>query len=288
MSTNDPEFYQTPKFSPEQYQAPPRRRGCFFYGCIIASVLALLVAILVGILAFVAYRWANRMVDEYTAPRPYSFPRSKCQPRNVRSWTTGSRHFAKPWKWDTAIEPLVLTSDDFNALIEKNGEFKGTVYVKIEGDQVKGRVSFPLDKLKLPFTMVKGRYLERRGRFQSIALRWRADRPPPGARGQRQESARPDTMSDFRKENVVKDVKDPKITAMLRKLESLEIKDGKIILKVRAKPAGADTSKAKAPAPAEVAPPGNGQPKTEPSKNGEPTPNAAPEPAPAKTPVPKA
>ena len=60
MSTNDPEFYQTPKFSPEQYQAPPRQRGCFFYGCIIASVLALLVVILVAILAFVGYRYANQ------------------------------------------------------------------------------------------------------------------------------------------------------------------------------------------------------------------------------------
>ena len=49
MSTNDPEFYQAPKFTPEQYQAPPRQRGCFFYGCIIASVLAVLMAILVGV-----------------------------------------------------------------------------------------------------------------------------------------------------------------------------------------------------------------------------------------------
>ena len=50
----------------------------------------------------------------------------------------------------TPIEPLVSTSDDLNALIEKNDELKGTVYVKIEGDEVKGRISFPLDKLQLP------------------------------------------------------------------------------------------------------------------------------------------
>ena len=60
----------------------------------------------------------------------------------------------------TAIEPLVLTSDDLNALIEENPELKGRIYVKVEGDEVKGRVSFPLDKLnchcRWPF---KGRYL---------------------------------------------------------------------------------------------------------------------------------
>ena len=54
---------------------------------------------------------------------------------------------------------------------------------------------------------------------------------------------------------------------MLRKLESLEIKDGKIILKVRAKPGGAAPSQqAKAAAPVEAVPSGNGQPKTEPSE----------------------
>ena len=66
MSTNDPEFYQTPKFSPEHYEAPPRQRGCFFYGCIIASVLALLMAILVAVIAFVGYRMLNQWVNEYT------------------------------------------------------------------------------------------------------------------------------------------------------------------------------------------------------------------------------
>ncbi len=46
MSTShDPEFYQSPKFSPDKAEAPPRQRGCFFYGCIIASVLALLMLI---------------------------------------------------------------------------------------------------------------------------------------------------------------------------------------------------------------------------------------------------
>ena len=40
----------------------------------------------------------------------------------------------------------------------------------------------------------------------------------------------------MRKQNLAKDVyKDPKNAEMIRKLESLEIKDGKIILKVRAK-----------------------------------------------------
>ena len=55
--------------------------------------------------------------------------------------------FRKAVDAGTPTEPLVLTSDDLNALIEENPELKGTIYVKVEGDEVKGQVSFPLDKL---------------------------------------------------------------------------------------------------------------------------------------------
>ena len=51
-------------------------------------------------------------------------------------------------------------------------------------------------------------------------------------------------MTELRKQNLAKDAaKDQDFAAMLRKLESLEIKDGKIILKVRARPSGAASSK---------------------------------------------
>ncbi len=46
-------------------------------------------------------------------------------------------------------------------------------------------------------------------------------------------------MNEIRQQNLAKDAyKDPKNAEMLRKIESLEIKDGKIILKVRAKQRG--------------------------------------------------
>jgi hypothetical protein len=270
MSTNDPEFYQTPKFSPEQYQAPPRQRGCFFYGCIIASVLALLMAILVGILAFVAYRWANRMVEEYTATAPEQLPVLEMPAEKRQEVKDRVEAFRKSVQAGTASEPLVLNSDELNALIEDNPELKGRIYVKVEGDEVKGRVSIPLDKVPLP--MFKGRYLNGEADLKASLFdgelivhldefEVNGKKPPP------------EFMTELRKQNVAKDAaKDKDSAEMLRKLESLEIKDGKIILKVRTKAAGTGTSKTAA----------------EPPKNGEPTPKAVPEPAPAKTPVPKA
>jgi hypothetical protein len=71
MSTNDPEFYQAPKFTPEPPPpALPRQRGCFFYGCIIASVLALLMVILVSVAVYFGFRYLGQQVENYTSASP--------------------------------------------------------------------------------------------------------------------------------------------------------------------------------------------------------------------------
>ncbi len=276
MSTNDPEFYQAPKFTPEQYQAPPRQRGCFFYGCIIAIVLALLVAILLAVLAFVVYRFAGRMVEEYTATAPEQLPTVEISPEQRKVLEDRVEAFRKAVDSGTPIEPLVLSSDDLNALIEKNDELKGKVYVKIEGDEVKGRISFPLEKV-LPLAMVKGRYLNGEADLKASLfdgelivhidqLEVNGKKPPEAF------------MTDLRKQNVAKDMaKDPDNAQMLRKLESVEVKDGKVMLKVRAKPGApaapetkGATPETKAAPSVEAPSPANGQPKAAPSTNGAP------------------
>jgi hypothetical protein len=284
MSTNEPEFYQAPKFSPEQYQAPPRQRGCFFYGCIIASVLALLAAILVGVLIFVGYRMLNQLVNDYTATAPEQLPKVDMPAENRQALKDRVEAFRKAVNDGTATDPLILSSDDVNALIDENEELKGTIYVKIEGDELKGKVSFPLEKLPLP--MVKGRYLNGEADLKASlfdgelvvhidAIEVNGKRPPE------------QIMTDLRKQNITKDLaKDPENAAMLRKLESLEIKDGKIIIKARPKSATSrPESNGKAATKVEAVPSGfgAGEAKTEPSKNGEPKPKAESPPVPQAT-----
>ena len=284
MSTNDPEFYQTPKFTPEQYEAPPHQRGCFFYGCIIAIVLTVLAAIFVGILLFVGYRWLGRMAEEYTATAPEQLPVLEMSAENRQAVKDRVETFRKAVEVGTTVEPLVLTSDDLNALIEENPELKGRIYVKVEGDEVKGRVSFPLDKLNMPVVggLVKGRYLNGEADLKASLrdgvlivtldnFEVNGKKPPE------------DFMKNMRQQNLAKDAyKDEKTSEMIRKLESLEIKDGTIILKVRAKTSGAgeskDKDKDKKSVPVELVPS-----KTQPSPSGEPKPKASPEPAPAQT-----
>jgi hypothetical protein len=185
--------------------------------------------------------------------------------------------FRKAVNEGTPTEALVLTSDDLNALLEDQPELKGKIYVKVDGDEVKGQVSIPLDQIGLP--MFKGRYLNGEADLKASlkdgvlivtldSIEVNGKRVPD------------QVMEGIRKENLAKDAyKDEKSAEMMRKLESLEIKDGKVILKVRAKPgATRDEPSSKKAVPVEIVPSGAGQPKTDPSKNGEPKPKAPAEP----------
>jgi hypothetical protein len=278
MSTNDPDFYQAPKFTPEPPKGAPKQHGCFFYGCIIASIMAVLTAIVVGVGAFFAYRLLNQLVDQYTSTTPLELPKVEMPPEQRTALKDRIEAFRKAVDAETPTEPLVLTSDDLNALIDENEELKGKIYVKLEGDEVKGQVSIPLDKLGLG--MMRGRYLNGEADLKASlsdgvlivtldSIEVNGKRPPD------------DMMKGLREQNLAKDVyKEEKNAKLIRKLESLEVKDGKIILRVRAKGASAsDSPAAKKEVPVEiVAPPKDAAPKGEPDKKAEPPKDEAPTP----------
>jgi hypothetical protein len=237
MATNDPEFYQAPKYAPESQQ-PPRQRGCFFYGCIIASILMVLVLILVGLGVYFGYRFFTQLVEQYTATAPRELPKVAMPADQRTSLQKRVEEFGKAVEDGKTVEPLVLTGDDLNALIEEApafAELKGKVYVKIEGDELKGQVSFPLEKFGL--AMLKGRYLngeaDLKASLNNGVLIVTLDSIEVNGKRVPEEA-----MTNLRQENLAKDAyKNPKHAEILRKLESLEINDGKIIIKVRAKAA---------------------------------------------------
>jgi hypothetical protein len=133
----------------------------------------------------------------------------------------------------TALEPLVLTSDDLNALIEENPDFQGKVFAKLEGDKLKAKVSIPLDRLGIG--MLKGRYLNGEAELKASlnngillvtldSLEVNGKRPPE------------EFMESLRHQNLAKDVyENPKNAELISRFESLQIKDEKLILKPRAR-----------------------------------------------------
>lgn len=249
MASHDPEFDQAPKFSPEYDNSRPRQRGCFFYGCVIASVLAVLLIIALAVLAYIGMRFFSGFVEEWTSPSPAELPKVQVSEEERQSVRERVDAFRKALEEGTATDPLVLTSDDLNALIEENSDLRGRLFARVEGDKLKAQISFPLEKLKLG--MLKGRYLNGEAELKASlsegilvvtleTLEVNGKRPPENF------------LSELRKQNLAKDAyENPKNVEMIRRFESLEIKDGKIILKPRihAKtPSGADGPQPQPPA----------------------------------------
>jgi hypothetical protein len=271
MATSDPDFYASSKFTPEPYE-PPRQRGCFFYGCIIASVMALLLVLAVGVGVYMLYRALGRFVDQYTATAPRELPRVDMLPEQRQSLKERFEAFRRSIDSGTPTAPLVLSGDDVNALIEENPNLKGTIYVTIEGDKIKGQVSIPLEKLSaalehIGLGLLHGRYLNGEAELKASlsdgvllvtleSLEVNGQSPPE------------EFLANLRQQNLAKDAyKDPKNAEQIRKLESIEIKDGKLIIKARAKNSGAAGPLEDLPKEV-LAPPDSDQPKAGPTPDG--------------------
>jgi hypothetical protein len=258
MASYDPEFYEAPKFTPEYGEPRPKQRGCFFYGCVIASVLAVLLVIGLAVSAFFFMRFVSGLFEQWTSPTPVELPKVHASEEERKAVRDRIDTFRKQLDDGTAVEPLVLTGDDLNALIEGSSDFRGTIYAKVEGDKLKAQTSIPLDKL--PLGLGRGRYLNGEAELKASlsngvlivtldSLEVNGKRPPEAF------------LQNLRQQNLAKDAfNDPKNAEMIRRFESLEIKDGKIILK---------------PRPRDKSSTGSGEPKA---------PSTLPKPADAKTP----
>jgi hypothetical protein len=116
MVSYDSEFDQAPKFSPEYDNSRPRQRG-FFHGCVIASVLAVLLIIALAVLAYIGMRLFSGLVEEWTSPAPAELPSVQVSEEERQSVRERVDAFRNALEEGTAIDPPVLTSDDLNALL---------------------------------------------------------------------------------------------------------------------------------------------------------------------------
>ncbi len=211
-----------------------RQRGCFFYGCVFASVLTVLLIIGIGVLAYIGMRYVSRLVDEWTATAPMELPKVQLSEEERKSVKERVDAFRKEVDEGTAVEPLVLSGDDLNALIDESPEFQGKIHARVEGEKLKAQISIPLDKMGLP--MVKGRYLNGQAELKASlsngvlivtldSLEVNGKRPPE------------QFLTQLRQQNLANDAyKNPKNAETISRFESMEIKDGKIILKPRRRP----------------------------------------------------
>ena len=216
-------------------QNPPKKRGCFFYGCIslvIVSVLGVLVA-------YLGFRYvmktADRLIAEYTDTKPALIESVEVSPEQLNALQKRVAAFKAVLDAQKVSQELALSAEDLNALISSDPSFKdlkNKLFVNIEDDRIKGKVSIPLENLG-PFKL-KGRYLNGMAAFkvslESGTLVVLLDELEVKGK-----SLPPQLLAQFRKQNLAQDAQSNTNTAqVIQKFESIRVKDGTVILKNKA------------------------------------------------------
>lgn len=255
MSTQPPSPADT--FAPE----PPKRpRGCLFYGCLFAAVLAAIVLLLVGLATWTTYRAASRFVEDAPAPIPVvERPEPEVEAISARIDT-----FSDALAAGEATGPLALSADEINALIASFPEFKGRVAVDFAGDKFRAKLSIPLERLGFPIgTLFPGKYLNGTATLDARIVDGRPvvtvdaieakGKPIPDA-----------FLDSIRGQNLMEGIEqDAKASQTIGRLESIAVKDGKLVLTPRPPdrpkpPAGPTPAPAKSDEPARTAEPPKG------------------------------
>jgi hypothetical protein len=211
-----------------QQPARPKRHGCFFYGCITALVL---VALLAGSGYFGGRYLINKMVAEYTQTAPATLPKSEISADEMSRLKLRIQEFSDAAEKGQPLS-ITLNEKELNALLASgDNELQNRIYIGIDGDELNGQVSIPLDNFGL--SIARDRYLNGKARLkaslnndvlmvhmQSLEI---AGQQVPDY-----------IMQALRKENIAKDVyKNEKTAETLRKIESITVKDNLITVKAR-------------------------------------------------------
>ena len=213
-------------------QGPPKKRGCFFYGCL-SSIIFSLVVVLLGYLGF---RYVRDRVLEYTETKPALIEVAEVTPAQFDALQKRLAAFTDGLKDQKVAQELRLSAGDLNALIANEPslkELKGKLFVMIDGDRIQGKVSWPLDNfgpLKL-----KGRFLNGVATFKASLengqLQVMIDDLEVNGK-----SLPAQLRAKLKNQNLAQDAqRDPKTAEAIQKFESIQVKDGAVILRNKVK-----------------------------------------------------
>jgi len=208
-------------------QTPKPHRGCFFYGCITGVVL--LVLVLAGL--FIGLHYMKKLVNRYTDTKPRELPTVQMSQAEMAQAKERFESFQQAVREQRATKPLTLTANDLNALIASGGDqqsLKGKVYVTLDGDQLKGELSVPLQDVGL--NMLSGRYLNGDVTF-NLSFRNGALSVTPQTILVKGEPLPEIYLREIRKRNLAfAFTNDPGAAAVLKGLEEIQVKEGKLVI----------------------------------------------------------
>jgi hypothetical protein len=211
-------------------------RSCLLYGCL--TLVVLMIAVAVG--TFFVGRYAmNRLaafVEQYTETAPMELATVDMPAEEYESLETRLKEFQVGLDDGRSVPPLVLTGRELNALIARHPDlqdWRERLHVELEGSQVKGQLSLPLDDLsKFPgLSRLAGRYLNGAAlldvELQNGRLDVRVD-----SLEVKGEPLPEEVLSQLRLHNLAQDLeKNEQLSETLGQLRSIEVADGEVTIK---------------------------------------------------------
>lgn len=220
-----------PQYLPPQPQ-PPANGGSgvpryVMFGCL--SVVLLLVV--GGIVGWLILRTTfTHLVDTFTSDRPMTVAEVRMSAAEIEDLKRRIRDFGDGLSSGSATEPLILTADEINAVVQdylKSSHSPIAAEVRLLGRQLEGEVSIPLEGRDWPLA---GRYLNGKAVFAVGVVDGRAAAYIKDLRvGDRYI---PDLVrEELSKENILHEVykDDSDVSRALSRIRSIEIGDGKVI-----------------------------------------------------------
>jgi hypothetical protein len=213
----------------EQTVQPPRksRFGCFMWGCLSALIAGVL---LCGVVGGGGYWWIRTQVQKYTVVEGLDLPVIQIDEESLLALDERMEQFQQALEQESAegLE-LVLTADELNALIQKNEQLRGRVFVQIADGKISGQISIPTDGLPGG----RGRFLNASATAEASLRDGKLDVRLIDAevRGEKVPEV---VMQALAKENIAEEfTKDPDAAKFLSGIESMEIIEDRVILRTR-------------------------------------------------------
>lgn len=214
----------------DSLQQKKPRSGCWKYGGI-GCLIIIILAIVGGYFGYKGVKGLlSEMTEKYTSVESMDLPTVDASAEEVTAILNRMKSFTNALQGDDLPEALTLSSRDINVLINNHPKWKemsGKAYVTIEGDQVNGEISIPLGEVG---EMFEGRFLNGSALFsigmEAGRLLLFLDSAEVGG-----EKIPEEIMTVLKARNLAEKAnKQPDLEEMLKKLESITVKDGSLIL----------------------------------------------------------
>ncbi|QDV14660.1 hypothetical protein CA51_45690 [Rosistilla oblonga] len=197
---------------------PPKSSGsCWLYGCL-GSIALLSILVVCGGVG--TYWFVNNQIQKYTSETAADLPVVEIGEERLAELESRVDGFKTAVEAESTPPELILTADEINAMIAKQDDLRGRVFVKIAEGQVEGDVSIP----------VAGRFFNGSATFDvklvdgmlfvNLKAATIKGEPVPDM-----------AIEAIGKENLAKELNtDPDMAKFIKSLDSVRIEGDKIIL----------------------------------------------------------